>query len=64
LVNRAKQRAQTKYRRAQLEEGVVQVNVRLPGKWADAVKVFAQQLRDGKSPDLAFEMAFPPNGAH
>jgi hypothetical protein len=62
LVNHAKQKAQTKYKKAQLAKGIVGVNVRLPREWADPMKVFARQLRDGMSPDLAFEQAFPLDG--
>ena len=60
--NNAKNQRQARFRDDKRKAGFCEVIVWVPVKWKDAIKVFAQQLRDGTNPDLAFEQAFPLNG--
>lgn len=59
MSNRARQEAQERWRETERLSGIVQVNVRAPEQWSEAIKDFVELLREGVAPAHAFEKAFP-----
>jgi hypothetical protein len=55
-----RQTPQQRYRAKQLEEGIAQINIRVPEDLGKAIKRFAERLREEEETvSTAFEKAFP-----
>ena len=54
-----RKRLQEKFRADDRDNGIVQINVRTPLKWANRLKAFAKKLREGGRLDESIAATFP-----
>jgi hypothetical protein len=59
-TSQAKLRAQQKWRKSMQDREFSQVSLWVPSRYVRRVKLFAEQLRQGKSARKACSVVFPP----